>query len=208
VVRPWVSNLQDVQTVVTPDVRGRGRSICRDPSLHSWQQYALDVVSILDLLSLDRAVVGGVSLGAGIALATALRNPGRVDALILHSNVYAGETTGWLPSQKEAQEGVFEKAQQIADGEVLAEAKWQRHDSESIAAAISGLGWTQPFLDEKELANIECPALVLPGADAMHLPEVSQMYLERIPNSRTVDPVPTDPEATATAFREFLAELD
>ena len=204
IVRPWVSDLEDNHTVVTPDIRGRGRSLCRDASLHSWDQYTSDVISILDSLSAERAVIGGVSLGAGIALATALRFPERVDALILHSNVYAGEKKGWLPSQREAQEGVMRKAELIANGELLPEAKWERHDPESIAAAIRGLGWTQPFRDETELARIECPALVLPGADEMHLSEVSQMYSEIIPKSRTVNPVPTDPQATAMAFKEFL----
>ena len=34
--------------VILPDVRGYGKSVCRDPERHTWRQYADDVASLLD----------------------------------------------------------------------------------------------------------------------------------------------------------------
>jgi glucokinase len=42
-----------------------------------------DVVALLDHLAIDRATVGGVSMGSAVALNLALRHPDRVSALIL-----------------------------------------------------------------------------------------------------------------------------
>ena len=45
--------------------------------------FADDLVALLDHLSVDRAVVGGISMGAAVALNAALRYPGRVKGLVL-----------------------------------------------------------------------------------------------------------------------------
>ena len=42
-----------------------------------------DLIALLDHLALDRAVVGGFSMGASVALSVALRYPGRVRGLVL-----------------------------------------------------------------------------------------------------------------------------
>lgn len=46
-------------------------------------QYAEDLLALLDVLDVEQAVVGGLSLGAGVALAFALRYPERVSGLVL-----------------------------------------------------------------------------------------------------------------------------
>ena len=42
-----------------------------------------DVIALLDFLAVEEAIVGGISMGAGIALNLALRHPRRVRALVL-----------------------------------------------------------------------------------------------------------------------------
>lgn len=79
---PLASRLTDAFTVALPDVRGYGRSVCADPGRHTWDQYAQDVVSLIDALGVDRAVVGGTGLGGTIALRTARSHPGRAPTLI------------------------------------------------------------------------------------------------------------------------------
>lgn len=49
------ARLADDYTVALPDVRGYGRSRCADPARHTWDQYATDVVSLIDALQTDRA---------------------------------------------------------------------------------------------------------------------------------------------------------
>ena len=45
---PLARSLTDQYTVVLPDVRGYGRSICTDPGRHTWNNYADDVTALLD----------------------------------------------------------------------------------------------------------------------------------------------------------------
>ena len=42
-----------------------------------------DLVALLDHLEIDRAVIGGISLGAAVSVSTALRYPERVMGLVL-----------------------------------------------------------------------------------------------------------------------------
>lgn len=66
---------------ITPDLRGFGRSGRRGP--YSMDQYADDVAAILDALRLDRAVIGGLSLGGYVAFAMLRRHRRRIRGLIL-----------------------------------------------------------------------------------------------------------------------------
>jgi pimeloyl-ACP methyl ester carboxylesterase len=74
--------------VVLLDLLGHGRS---DKPLHATEYrmdtYADQVVALLDHLGVDRAVVGGVSLGANVALMAAARHPDRVRGLVLEMPV-------------------------------------------------------------------------------------------------------------------------
>lgn len=53
------------------------------PEKIAFDQFADDLKALLDHLEIDRAVIGGISMGAGIALNFATRYPDRVLALIL-----------------------------------------------------------------------------------------------------------------------------
>lgn len=68
--------------LVGVDLRGRGDSGKPD-SGYGLETHASDVVRVLEHLGLDRAVLAGHSMGAFVALKTALAFPERVRALIL-----------------------------------------------------------------------------------------------------------------------------
>jgi pimeloyl-ACP methyl ester carboxylesterase len=66
------------------DCRGHGQTEANlDPARISFAQFAEDLAVLLDSLIIERAVVGGISMGAGVALAFALAHPERVNGLIL-----------------------------------------------------------------------------------------------------------------------------
>lgn len=69
--------------VVLPDLLGHGRS---DKPTHAYEHrlefYSEQVVGLLDHLAVDRCVVGGVSLGANVALDVAVTHPERVRGLV------------------------------------------------------------------------------------------------------------------------------
>jgi pimeloyl-ACP methyl ester carboxylesterase len=54
---------------------------------HRMDRYARQVVAVLDELGVDRAIVGGVSLGANVSLRVAVQAPERVAALLLEMPV-------------------------------------------------------------------------------------------------------------------------
>jgi pimeloyl-ACP methyl ester carboxylesterase len=68
---------------ITLECRGHGQSELCDPDYISIASFTEDVVALLDHLGVSRAVVGGISLGAGIALRLAVFHPTRVSGLIL-----------------------------------------------------------------------------------------------------------------------------
>jgi len=70
--------------MVSMDCRGHG---CTEAGIDterlSFSQFAEDLAKLLDHLAIERAVFGGISMGAGVALALAIAHPERVAGLIL-----------------------------------------------------------------------------------------------------------------------------
>lgn len=66
---------------IMPNMRGFGGSDPDGP--HTVDRYADDVVAVLDALRIERAVIGGLSLGGYVAFALWRRHRARVRALIL-----------------------------------------------------------------------------------------------------------------------------
>ncbi|WP_245931656.1 alpha/beta fold hydrolase [Actinokineospora auranticolor] len=223
---PLARALADAYTVVLPDVRGYGRSVCVDPTRHTWNTYADDVVALLDHLDLATAVVGGTGLGSSITLRTCARHPSRVRAALLLSveNVEDDKT----------------KAAEIAYLDAFAarvrlsgiEAAWAslrphlapvittlvteaipRSTPASIAAAAA-IGHDRLLTSIDELAAVDTPALIVPGIDHRHPPSVARAMAAALPRSTLADALTTTVRTAAdlaTAFappiKAFLAEV-
>ena len=84
-----VEGLRDVARVVTPDVPGVGRS---EPAPLSIDGIADSAAQLLDALHIQRAVVGGVSMGGYAALAFARRCPQRLLGLVLANTRAAADS--------------------------------------------------------------------------------------------------------------------
>ena len=70
--------------LLTLDCRGHGETKpVGDPAYLSFASFADDILALLDMLHLQQVVVGGISMGAAVALNFALRYPQRVQALVL-----------------------------------------------------------------------------------------------------------------------------
>lgn len=82
--RLWASQvgaLLDRARCIVPDLRGFGESSVKPP--FSMDQYADDVVALLDHLRIERAIVGGLSMGGYVTFAIWRRHRERVRALAL-----------------------------------------------------------------------------------------------------------------------------
>ncbi len=67
--------------VIAPDLPGHGSS--PEPGRASVADYAADMVALLDALGIDRAVIGGHSMGGAVALTLALEHTARAAGLVL-----------------------------------------------------------------------------------------------------------------------------
>lgn len=223
---PLAEQLADLCTVVLPDIGGYGRSICADPSRHTWAQYAGDVVALLDHLGVGRAIVGGAGLGATITLRVAVAYPERVlgSVLISVEDIEDDE-------RKQAEiefmdafaarvrtEGIEAAWAPILDdlapvvGTMVRDAI-PRSDPASIAAAAS-IGRDRAFRSVDEIAEIAAPALVFPGMDWRHPPALAEHLAHMLPGGRlapvTLSAQVRTPEdfarACAPAIRDFVRD--
>ncbi len=83
----WAPNRQALSArrqVITWDLRGHGASQSpTDPTAYAADQAVADMAAILDAAQVDRAAVGGLSLGGYLSLLFHLAHPERVAALLL-----------------------------------------------------------------------------------------------------------------------------
>ncbi len=212
---PLAAPLASRYRVVTPDVRGSGRSWSCAPL--TFDRLADDVEILLDHLGVDRAVVGGVSGGSGIALRFALQRPSRTAGLVLVRPVYAGEDRGYTDPQKQtfaAMDAVASRA--IAEGvQVLrplfanlpppirekALAMLEGFDAASVVATSAFIAsGAQPFASEADLRSLSGPVLLVRGDDPLHPAEVSDLYARNIPDCEVVPPSATEVTAEIGAF--------
>jgi len=76
--------LGDRYRVISWDLRGHGRTVSPDdPAQYSLDLTVADVRALLGHLGIDRAVIGGLSLGGYVSLAFTLAHPEMVDALVV-----------------------------------------------------------------------------------------------------------------------------
>ncbi|MDZ7670358.1 MAG: alpha/beta hydrolase [Gammaproteobacteria bacterium] len=96
---PWVRELGDTYRVVTMDLPGHGLTGQVPDGDYSRSAQMETVQAVLDHLAVERFVLGGNSMGGGVAWRYALEQPGQVAALIL---VDASPPRNWRePSSEE-----------------------------------------------------------------------------------------------------------
>jgi pimeloyl-ACP methyl ester carboxylesterase len=213
--RPLVAPLGARYRVVTPDLRGSGKSWYGGPL--SFDLLADDVAALLDHLGAGRAMVGGVSGGSGIALRFALRHPGRTAGLVLVQPVFAGGERGYTAQQKETfaqMDAVASRA--LAEGvQVLrplyanlpppirdkAFAMVDAFDAASVVTTSRFIAsGAQPFTADAELRSLSMPVLLVRGGDPLHPAEVSDLYAASIPGCTVAPAAPPDIAADIGAF--------
>ena len=213
--RPVVAPLAARFRVITPHVRGNGRS--HDAGPLSFNRLADDVAALLDHLGSDRAIVGGVSGGSGVALRFGLRHPARAVALVLVKPIHAGTERGYTAQQAQIFAGMNALASRaLAEGvQVLrplyanlpepirekALAMLEEFDPGSVVATSRFLAsGAQPFAAASDLETLSVPTLLVRGDDAIHPSEVSDLYAASIPNCTVLPATTTDVPAAIDSF--------
>jgi pimeloyl-ACP methyl ester carboxylesterase/DNA-binding SARP family transcriptional activator len=98
--------LADQRTFIRYDSRGNGMSD-RDVADLSFTAFVRDLEAVADTIGLTSFPLLGMSQGAAASIAYAVRNPGRVSALILIGGYAAGWRIGATPEERERREAVM-----------------------------------------------------------------------------------------------------
>ncbi|MEN9923722.1 MAG: hypothetical protein RIS09_1236 [Actinomycetota bacterium] len=117
--------------VVLPDLRGLGEAPeWEESEPASLQTLAKDVIRVLDALSIDRAFIGGCSLGGYVSLEALKHFPERVQGLILADTKASADTN----EQRAGRERLIETIRSTASVEpVLAGIEHRMLSSKSLA---------------------------------------------------------------------------
>ncbi len=221
--RQTAAALAAARTVIVPDMRGVGQSDLPEGGF-SIADLADDVAALLTALGLERAGVGGLSMGGYVALAFAQRHRARLAELILCDTKAAPDSPGARKGREEAielvrTEGVAAlRDRQIprllaptASEALRAEVRALATDrADGVIAAIRAL---RDRPDRRaELPRISCPTLVVVGReDGLSTPAEAGEMAAQIPGARLAE-IPNaghlsnveNPGAFSSALLDFL----
>jgi pimeloyl-ACP methyl ester carboxylesterase len=211
--------------VVLPQLRGVDGD--QKPAASSVDEYAGDVIDLMDALGIHEAVIGGLSMGGYVTFAMFRHAPRYFAGMVLADTRPQADTPEGVEGRKRMLKLVREKgAPAVADEmlpKVLSDAARRDHpdltervrglilsnSTESIAGAITAL-MTRPD-STPLLSTIRCPTLVLVGAeDTLTPPALSEAMQRAIAGSTLVN-LPSAGHLSSmeqpAAFNEALAEF-
>ncbi|MEU7304328.1 alpha/beta fold hydrolase [Streptomyces sp. NPDC007189] len=213
---------------ITPDLRGYGRSSVT-PGKVLLADFADDLAALLDHLGIERAVVGGVSMGGQITMEFQLRHPRRVRALVLSDTSAPAETDEGKEfrnrlADRLLAEGMDGYADEVID-KMLASynvaampdvaarvlGMMRAADPRGAAAALRGRAERPDYQDT--LAAVTAPVLIVVGADDVFTPVADAEAIHRLVPHATLTvvekaghlPGAEQPESFNTALLDFLA---
>jgi len=213
--------------VVLLDLPGHGRSEKpKRASFHRMDTYAEHVVALLDHLGVDRAVVGGVSLGGNVSLLVAAMVPDRVLGLVIEMPVlewavpaaaitfvpmllavhFARPVVGWTAS-------LFRRLPRTGNGPLDSVMNTLSNDPTETAAVLHGIlaGPIAPTVGQRDAMDI--PALVIGHqVDRIHPFHDAEQLARRLPRGQLVQAnsvleLRVHPERLTGQITTFLDEV-
>jgi 3-oxoadipate enol-lactonase len=222
---PQIAALRGRYRIIAPDLRGFGGSSRVDGQAVSMDQYADDVVTLLDHLKIERAVVGGISLGGYVALSLAIRHPRRVSGLVLANTRATADNPDWA-SFREALVADVEKRGAVAVVENYGDKPFSSTCPASIKDDVRRMILRQPPTGlasgtrgmarrpdrTASLAAIDVPTLIISGTEDNYIPSSEGAAMHRAIAGSTFVDIPggghlSNVDSTAafnTALESFL----
>jgi pimeloyl-ACP methyl ester carboxylesterase len=219
--RMWdgeIAAFRDRYRIIVWDMRGHGNSgDPADPAAYSQALTVGDMAAVLDACGVERAVIGGLSLGGVMSLAFHLAEPGRVRALMLFDTGPGFRS----PDARAAWNGrALARARELEENGLAAlrgsdETRLGRHRSaRGLAGAARGMlaQFDSSLIDS--LPTVRVPSLLLVGSEDKHFVAATDYTAGKIPGSLKVV-IPgaghaanlDQPAAFDQAVQEFLAGL-
>ena len=203
---------------LTLECRGQGKSPFDDAKYFSIPQFADDVLAFADSRDVEKFVVGGISIGAAIALRISIIAPERVKALILVRPAWGWESApenmsvfNILSKFVEKQDKAGFETTEIAkhfcinapDNYASLLRLFEKPNPSMVAQLHSLIVASGPEVSEQQVRSIGVPTLVLANAiDLIHPISLAQKLTSTIAGSRFIE---IAPKATNKAkhFAEF-----
>lgn len=223
-------HLADRYQIIAFDQRGHNASSpVTDPALYDPTLMAGDIAAILDELGIERAVIGGESMGAATALTFALNWPERVEALLLIAPAFGDAPNAQADiiranGELIADEGMdafmektaVEQREMGMSEELMAylEEVRRSHDPASLATAYQTVIDWQLFDDITVLSALDMPVYLIAWPnDPLHPMELAERMTAVIPNAR-MQTVPSitefflNPAGLGDMCHEYLTDLE
>lgn len=180
--------------VIAPDLRGFGEG-AGDPPAASMDDYAGDVIDLLDRLHIRQAVIGGLSMGGYVAFAVLRHAPRYVQALVLADTRPQADTPEAVLGRRRMLDLVAAKGASGVADEMLpkllgATTRANRPDvvervrslvlSNSSEAIAGGIRALMTRADSTPLLpTIRCPTLILVGDEDVITPRTLSEEMHR-----------------------------
>jgi pimeloyl-ACP methyl ester carboxylesterase len=210
---------------LTLECRGQGSSSLGNPTQLSIANFTDDVLAFADSRGVDRFVIGGISMGAAIALRVAICHPGRVKALILARPAWLwgaasenmkpfAEVASYLRrstvSDFETSATALRLAREAPDNLLSLKKFFSVKDRNATADLLETIAADVPGVSEVEVRSVAVPTLIIGHkTDAVHPLEFAQTLASRIAGSQLVEITPkaTDKPKHVAEFRKHVAQF-
>lgn len=212
------------------DARGHGETRpLGDPKKVALAVFADDLIALMDEFGIERAVVGGISMGAAVALNTVLRYPKRVLALVLsrpawldrplpeNARVYPHVVQHILKYGPKEGLAIFRETPEFLailrespDAAQSLVRQFEHPRAVECIARLERIPHDSPCHDRSEWKAIRVPTLVLGNRlDPIHPWEFAQTLAQTIPGAvlRELTPKSTSVEKHAADVRAALDEF-
>lgn len=225
--RPQLEVLSARHRIVAPDHRGFGRTPASSGPL-TMEGIARDALGLLDFLKIDRAVVGGVSMGGYAAMALLREDAGRVAGLLLIDTQPGADDEATRAGREETAKAVEARGMDVllermmprllapdARPEVRAEVTRLIREGSPAGAAAAARGMGLRADSKDVLARFAGPALVVVGEqDPITPPEKARAMAALISGAELVVipgaghlPNQEKPEEFHAAVEPFLSRI-
>lgn len=214
---------------LTVECRAQGQSTPGSVRPFSIAMFAADILAVCDARGIERFVMGGISMGAAIALYMANHHPGRVAGLVLARPAWLFEPApeNMQPYAKVAEvlrlyprdeaRAAFEAlpiAAQLrsdAPDNLASLLKFiDRSDTDLTADLLSAIANDGPGVTAAQAAALDVPTLVIGhGVDHAHPLAYAQILAATIPGATLVEIAPkaTDKQRHVPEFRSALDDF-
>lgn len=195
-----LENLGNVR-LISMDMPGHGNAPLHQNTLPSFDYYADRAITLMQKLKIKKAILGGISMGAGIALNIALRFPDKISGLVLIRPAWLDqkrpenleiliEAANYIrlkngkeafmqrPKFKSIQDDLPKAAQSVLG-------VFEQTQRDEISIVLESMVQDRPFENLESLKQINVPCLVVGNEDdPLHPFEMARKIHHFIPSSQ------------------------